>query len=212
MPDIIMSKVMILPAIIIALTFHEYAHAKAADLLGDPTARHHGRVTLNPLAHIDILGFLALMIAGFGWGKPVPVNGGYFKHFKRDEIIVSAAGVTMNLLLAVVFTGVLSLLAHNYQILGINDVWLNMLGDIIFYTIQINIVLMIFNLIPCPPLDGFNIMGELLNLRERGVFYQIYEKGPVLLFLLIVLNVTDKIIGPGVEFITGILLRLFGLQ
>ena len=89
-----------LPAIIIGLTVHEWAHAFAADKLGDPTAKNLGRMTLNPFAHIDLFGFLCLLVVGFGWAKPVPVNPRNFKNYRRDDIIVSLAGIAMNLVVA----------------------------------------------------------------------------------------------------------------
>ena len=94
----------ILPAILIGLTVHEWAHAYAAYRLGDPTAKNLGRMTLNPLAHIDPIGFAMLLLVGFGWAKPVPVSPRNFKHYRRDDIIVSLAGITMNILIAFVFS------------------------------------------------------------------------------------------------------------
>jgi Zn-dependent protease len=94
----------ILPAILIGMTVHEWAHAYAAYKLGDPTAKNLGRMTLNPIAHFDIFGFLCLLLVGFGWAKPVPINSRNFKHFRRDDIIVSLAGITMNLIVAFLFS------------------------------------------------------------------------------------------------------------
>ena len=98
-----MSTLMTIPGIVIGLAFHEYAHALAAYKLGDPTPKMQGRVTVNPLVHIDPLGFIALIFAGFGWGVPVQINPSNFRHRRRDEFMVSIAGVAMNLLIAVVF-------------------------------------------------------------------------------------------------------------
>ena len=102
--DLILTKILMLPGIIIGLSFHEFAHAWVSDKLGDPTPRRQGRVTINPLAHIDWIGFLALLLVGFGWGKPVQIDPGYYKNRRRDEFLVSIAGVTMNLILAVFFS------------------------------------------------------------------------------------------------------------
>lgn len=205
--DSIIAKLIYLPAILIGLSFHEFAHAAVANYLGDPTAKRLGRVTINPLAHVDVLGFLALLIIGFGWGKPVPVNPAYFKHRKRDEILVSISGVTVNLILAFLFTGIVKILSvYSGSVFASNagQILLSML----IACIWINLVLMVLNLIPIPPLDGFNVVAELLHLKERGVFYQIYEKGPILLLLLIFFNVIDLILSPAVQFlyngITGI--------
>ena len=209
MLETIISKLIYLPGILIALTFHEFAHAKVASMLGDPTPKLQGRVTLNPLAHIDLLGFVALLLVGFGWGKPVQVNGSYFRNFKRDEILVSSAGVTMNLFLALVFAGLIKLA----DISGIAFFSTTLAGSIIiemlWATVWINIILMVFNLIPVPPLDGFNIVAELAQLRQKGFYYQVYEKGPILLLLLILFNVTDKIIGPAANFMLEGLLKIY---
>ena len=106
----LMDKLLVLPAIIIGLSFHEYAHAKVAYKLGDPTPKMQGRVSINPMAHIDWIGFAALMFAGFGWGRPVEINPANFKHRRRDELLVSLAGVVMNLIIAVIFAFVAKIL------------------------------------------------------------------------------------------------------
>ena len=105
----ILGRLIILPGIIIGLSFHEFAHAKASSVLGDPTPRLQGRVSLNPVSHIDPVGFLLLLLIGFGWGRPVQIDPRYYKHRRRDELIVSLAGVTMNLLIAVLTAGIMRL-------------------------------------------------------------------------------------------------------
>lgn len=206
--DQLIGKLIYLPAIIVGLSFHEFSHAAVASKLGDPTAKSLGRVTINPLAHIDVLGFLALLLIGFGWGKPVPIDPRYFKHRRRDEILVSLSGVTMNLILAILFTGILKLLdqsANPFFATAPGGILIQMLVGCIW----INLVLLIFNLIPIPPLDGFHVLAEVLNLRRTPLYYQIYEKGPFLLLLLIFFNLTDLILGPGVQFAYQILFNLF---
>lgn len=204
-----MEKLLFLPGIIIGLTFHEFAHAKAANMLGDPTPKLQGRVTLNPLAHIDIVGFIALMIVGFGWGKPVQINGSYFKKFKRDEIIVSISGVLMNLVLAIVFAGILKLMDVSASEFFTASPTGNYISQMVYGVIWINIILMVFNLMPIPPLDGFNVIAELAHLREKGIYRQVYDKGPVILIILILFNITDKIIGPVANFFMDSVLNIF---
>jgi Zn-dependent protease len=200
-----------LPAILIGLSFHEFAHAYAADLLGDRTPRLQGRVTINPAAHIDPFGIVALIFIGFGWGKPVMVDQRNFKHMRRDGLIVDLAGVTMNLVLAVAFAGILALLItvkHDFMLgtsLGI------IIVQMVDAIIQINIVLMIFNLLPIPPLDGFGILTEVFNLRQKDWYYQVYNNGFMILLLLMIFNVTDKVLGTAVYFVYGIVLHVFGL-
>jgi Zn-dependent protease len=204
-----MEKLIFLPGIIIGLTFHEFAHAKAANMLGDPTPKLQGRVTLNPLAHIDIVGFFALMIVGFGWGKPVQINGSYFKKFKRDEIIVSISGVMMNLLLAIAFAGILKIIDVTAGDFFTTSLVGNYLSQMVYGVIWINIILMVFNLMPIPPLDGFNVIAELTHLREKGIYRQVYDKGPIILIILIIFNITDKIIGPVANFFMDSVLNIF---
>jgi len=206
-----MNILITLPAILIGLSFHEFAHAIAADRLGDRTPRLQGRVTINPAAHIDPFGIIALIFIGFGWGRPVMVDSRNFKHMRRDGLIVDLAGVTMNLILAIIFAGVLRLLFATQS----NFLLSSSLGPIIVQMIDaivyINIVLMIFNLLPIPPLDGFGILTELFNLRQKDWYYQVYNNGFIILLVLIVFNVTDKILGTGVSFVYGTVGHLFGL-
>lgn len=191
----------VLPAILIALTFHEYAHGKVADLLGDDTPYHQGRLTLNPLPHIDWIGFAMLLFFSFGWAKPVQVNPGNFKNvtYKKGMMLVSAAGPAMNLLLA--FLGMIILkFILPYQITEGGSIALSILSPFIF----INIVLAAFNLIPVPPLDGSKILAGLLPDAGTRLMYTLEQYGPLLLLLLIVTNGASIIFGPVVQFIYGI--------
>lgn len=204
----IMEKVIILPAILIGLSFHEFAHAYAAVRLGDPTPKFQKRVTLNPIAHIDIFGFLALIFIGFGWGKPVEINPNNFKNIRRDSLIVDVAGVTVNLILSIIFAGVLRLLVV-YQYDFLSTSLGSLVTQMIFAIITINIVLMIFNLLPIPPLDGFGILTEIFNLREKEFYYQIYDKGFVILLLLLIFNITGLVLVPAVEFVYSLVMGIF---
>lgn len=207
--DWLMNMALMLPAIVIGLSFHEFGHAFAAYKLGDMTPKLQGRVTLNPAAHIDPFGFLCLMVAGFGWGVPVQVNPTNFKHPRRDELIVSVAGVVINFLIAVVSAGVLALLFKlNYTFIATTYMG-GVIQQIIGNMILINLVLMIFNLLPIPPLDGFGIVTELFNLRNTSLYYQIYDKGFPILMILILFNVTGKILTPMVHFFYTLLLNIF---
>ena len=152
----------LIPIILLSLTMHEWGHAFVAHKCGDDTARNLGRMTMNPFAHLDLLGFLSMLILGFGWAKPVPVNSRNFRNFKRGEAIVSLAGVFMNLLLVIAF----SLLTLFFIWLSVkrDDSWLSseFLWMILFYGISINITLILFNLLPIYPLDGYHIFELLL--------------------------------------------------
>ena len=181
-------------AILIALSVHEFSHGFVARRLGDPTAEAEGRLTLNPLAHLDPLGTLMLLFVGFGWGKPVPVNPLYFRHPKRDTALVSLAGPMSNLLLAWIGFGGLLLLGSSQlspSIMGIiragstGGIFL-MIEQILRDTIFINLALMAFNLLPIAPLDGSKILHMFIPLHHEDAYVEFMRRGPyILLFLLI---------------------------
>ena len=198
--DWLMSKLLILPGILIGLCFHEFAHGAVSCALGDPTPKLQGRLTINPAAHLDPFGFLALLLAGFGWGVPVQIDPRYYKHRRRDELLVALAGVAMNLLIAIVFSFIIK------GLLMTNAAWLfgtfgQILLQVLLYVIQINVVLMVFNLLPVPPLDGFGIITQIFNLQKYSWYYQVYDKGFLILLVLILLDVTDFVLGPCVSFV-----------
>lgn len=154
-----------IPAILMALTVHEYAHAKAASAMGDPTARRQGRMTLNPLSHIDPMGFLCLLLAGFGWAKPVPVNPYFFSNPRRGMMWSSAAGPLANLAAAAVCAGVLRVLGSPQGLLG------GVLAVGMFY----NVTLCLFNLLPIYPLDGSHVLKGLLSPQAAAALSR-YDK------------------------------------
>ena len=206
--DWIVNHLIMMPAIIIGLSLHEFGHAIVSDKLGDPTPRNQGRVTINPIAHVDPLGLICLLFAGFGWGIPVQVNPNYYKHRRRDEALVAVAGVTMNFLIALVATLILRFVITA----GSNSFLFSTLGDIITdilqFMISINIVLMVFNLLPIPPLDGFNILTQIFNLSKYSWYNEFYSKGGLILILLILFGGTSLILGPAVNFIYGFFIKI----
>ena len=201
----LLQELMMLPAIIIGLSFHEYAHAKVAYKLGDPTPKMQGRVSINPMAHIDWIGFAALIFVGFGWGRPVEINPSNFRNRRKGELMVALAGVVMNLIIAVIFAVVakLLLMAAGYSFLsaGFGQILWTMIQNVIW----INLVLMIFNLIPCPPLDGFSVVTELFNIKHTELYWKIYQYGNWILIALIVFDITDMILKPCLNFLYGLL-------
>lgn len=201
----LMGELMMLPGIIIGLAFHEFAHAKVAYKLGDPTPKMQGRVTINPLAHIDPVGLAALFFAGFGWGIPVQINPANFKNRRRDELMVSLAGVVMNLIVAVIFAIVAKLLYMTAGPVFLSGSLGSTLWMMIMYVIQINLVLMIFNLIPCPPLDGFSIISEIFNIKHTQAYWTLYRYGNWILIALIIFGITSRIISPCVTFLFSLL-------
>lgn len=197
------TKLLTLPGIIIGLTFHEAAHAFASYKLGDPTPKFQGRLTLNPLKHFDPAGFIALLFIGFGWGVPVQINPDYYKNRRTGELIVSLAGVTANFLIAAVFAFLVKGMAvSSYAYSGLGSI----IYEMLIYVVYINLVLMIFNLIPIPPLDGFGVITQLFNLDRYGWWYTVYNYGYYILLIAIILNIPTIFIMPGVSFFVNILL------
>ncbi|MBQ6402033.1 MAG: site-2 protease family protein [Firmicutes bacterium] len=207
----IRDKIVIVPAIFIGLTFHEFAHAFVADKLGDSTPRQQGRVTLNPLAHIDWVGLLCLFFVGFGWGQPVQIDPRQFKHPRRDEFLVSIAGVTMNFLLAIVFALISKLVLVIFGTSWANSGFGVSVWMMLEYVIIINLVLMVFNLIPVPPLDGFNILAQIIGFGQTELYWKIYTYGNWILIALIVFGVTGRIISPCVQFLYSLIANIVGL-
>jgi Zn-dependent protease len=186
-----------IPGLVIGISVHEFAHAKAADMLGDPTPRMQGRVTLNPVKHFDPIGLIALLLIGFGWGRPVQISPMNFRNIRRSSFIVSIAGVVMNFVMAFLFCGIYSLILVFMMRGGGMDprLW-DALSPILTNVIWINLALMIFNLLPVPPLDGFNIATEIFNLRRFGFWHTLYNMGFPILMILIMLGVTGRIMTP----------------
>jgi Zn-dependent protease len=183
-------------SLLIAITVHEFSHAMMANRLGDPTAKRLGRLTLNPIKHLDPLGTLMLFLVGFGWGKPVPINPNYFRMNPRRGMAISAlAGPLSNFALAALL-GVLVRVGvvdwHSpwswpfYPFASWDASWVA--ADIIGYVILFNLILGVFNLIPIPPLDGFNIAVGILPRQQAAAMLRIERYGPVLLLLVVFLG------------------------
>lgn len=175
----------VLVVLLLAFSFHEFAHAYTADKFGDPTPRSMGRVTLNPMVHLDLFGTVLILLVGFGWAKPVLVNPNYFKRPRLMNIIVSVAGPLANLLLA--FVGVM--LYSGLLATGLLDgmpAW-GQDSVIVFYSslVSLNLLLFLFNLLPLPPLDGYRILLNFLPLKA-GLALQRVEQWFMLVFLLVV--------------------------
>jgi Zn-dependent protease len=204
---------LLLPAIVVGITFHEFMHAYSAYKLGDQTPKVQGRVTLNPLKHIDPIGIIILIFVGFGWGKPVQVNPYAFKGNKRlANLIVNVAGVGMNFFLAVIFSGVVVALEYGVYMNQIpySDP-LGVFYSILIMIVRINLVLMLFNLLPVPPLDGFGIITEVFNLRQFSWHRQLYNNGMIILLFIVILpifngqSLVSIILGPALTTIPNAL-------
>jgi len=198
----------LLPGIIIGLTFHEFAHAWAAVRFGDDTPRLQGRTSLNPLVHLDIIGFILILLAGFGWAKPVQINPYNFKNRKRDDILVSLAGPLMNILVSCVFLILIRL--SNVLFYGVLEAnTFEILISIFYNAAWINIVLCVFNLIPLPPLDGSHILFGLTGLQNSKIYYQLSQMSTLILLVLIISDLIGKIISPPILLIYNVLVGIF---
>lgn len=180
----LLSIILSIPAILIAFTFHEYAHAKVADMLGDKTPRFQGRLTLNPFAHIDPIGFLVIMIFRFGWAKPVQINQLAFKDRYRDDLKVSIAGPLANFIVSLVFS-ILYAFYIRFVTLNNGGTLYTIVGNIITYIIIINVNLFIFNLLPLPGLDGFSVLEDLLPTTFSKISEKIHRYQFIIFALVI---------------------------
>ncbi len=172
------------PGILIGLTIHEYAHGYIAWRKGDNTAKANGRLTFNPLAHLDVFGTLMLLFGPFGWAKPVPVNPLNLDNPKRDMIFVGAAGPISNIILAIIIGFTLRLIMPQNVVPGNAPLWCVIVG----FAVIINLGLAFFNLIPIPPLDGSNILMGLLPPEKIGSYLKYIKHAPKVLLGLIVLQ------------------------
>jgi len=173
--------VLLIPVLLFALVFHEYAHAWVAHKLGDPTARYSGRLTLNPMAHLDPFGSLMILFVGFGWAKPVPVDSRYLSNPRVDMMKIAFAGPAANLLLAfiagtIIRTGMIG----------------GSIAMMLYLFTQINIMLAVFNMIPIPPLDGSQIFSGIMSRKNPELVYKLQMYGPQILLGLIMIGYFTK--------------------
>lgn len=181
----LLKLLLFVPSVLLALTVHEYAHGWAADRLGDPTARYAGRLTLNPLAHLDPLGTVMLFLVHVGWAKPVPINPYNLHDPRRDMIWVSVAGPGANMFTALAF----GILLRPFQLEGGDFSGLTGLIKLVFvYCVVINLILAAFNLIPIPPLDGSRILMGILPPYPASLYHHLERLGPFLIMGIILVG------------------------
>ena len=213
MGDYLLALLMALPVIFISLSVHETAHGYVALKLGDPTARNFGRLTLNPMKHLDVFGFLCILLTGFGWAKPVPVNSRHFKKPRRDMALVALAGPLSNLLLAVCFLLLLRFVGFGWlaqlDIKTEAQYRLVLLAIQLFYNgIYMNLTLAVFNLLPVTPLDGSRIILPLLPPRATYWMARNERTISLVILVLFLLGPLSNMIG----FITELIMKgLFAL-
>ncbi len=192
-------------SLVVAISIHEFSHALAANSLGDPTAKLQGRLTLNPLAHLDLWGTLLLLFIGFGWGKPVPYNPYNLKDRKIGGAIISLAGPFSNLVLVIIFSLILKFI---YPLLGLG--YENALFYFLYTLIIINAILMAFNLIPIPPLDGSKLLYAILPDSMDNVKVILEKYGFMILIAVVFLG--GGIINTFISFVIRIVEQFIGLR
>lgn len=203
----LISLLLSLPIVLLSLSVHETAHGYAAYKLGDPTANSLGRLTLNPFKHIDPIGFVCMVLFGFGWAKPVPINTRYFKNPKRDMAISGAAGPLSNILLAVIFAILLKVELAVYNTVALTDFTYEVfswLYTFLYLGVKLNITLAVFNLIPVPPLDGSRIF---LVLLPTELYFKImrYEK---YIYMVLMIALLLGLLDTPISFVTNLFMDL----
>ncbi|HLC16774.1 MAG TPA: site-2 protease family protein [Thermodesulfovibrionia bacterium] len=200
-------SLLILP-ILVAVTFHEVAHGMVAYKLGDTTAKDAGRLTLNPIKHLDLFGSLVFIITGIiGWAKPVPVNPSKLKNPKKDMMWVSLAGPAANIVIAILMAVVLRLLLQPLSVQSFFDVRILFpILTMLKIGVIMNIGLAIFNAIPVPPLDGSKILMGLLPLKQAIAFSKLEPYGIFILLILIMTDIVDYTIAPVIHILVKVLL------
>ncbi len=199
------SLILLIPVILLALTVHEYSHGLMAYRLGDPTAKYAGRLTFNPISHLDPIGTIMLFLVGFGWAKPVPVDPRHFANPKRDMLWVALAGPASNMVLAFLSGLVIRFINAQPEPVLSGAVG-GYIGILLVRSLQINLALAVFNLLPIPPLDGSKVLYGLLPPQYEHVAYNLERYGPGILFGLILLGMVTGVsilwafIGPFVHF------------
>lgn len=202
----IASKILMIPIVLIALTFHEFSHGFISSKLGDPTPRITGRLSLNPMAHLDPMGALLMVLTGFGWARPVQIDARYYKNPKWGMAITAAAGPLSNLVLAflamIIYTVIFIL---NIKI-GLFSGAIDTISGFVLMFVQVNLCFMVFNLIPIPPLDGSRILGLFLSTRSYFKLQQLERYSFMIIIVLSLTGVFDRIIGTGVGVVlTGLI-------
>ena len=208
--EFIIGLILRLPIVMLALSLHETAHGYVALKLGDPTAQNYGRLTLNPTKHFDPLGFLCMVLFGFGWAKPVPINARYFKNPKRGMALSAAAGPISNLLLAVIFALLWRIELEFAPTFVVDEFTYNLyywLSQFLTLGITLNVGFAVFNLIPIPPFDGSRIF---LILLPQELYFKImrYERQLyAILMVALVLGVLDKPLSLVSNFFINLILK-----
>lgn len=194
-----------LPAILVGLVIHELSHALMADSLGDPTPRRDGRITLNPIAHLDFVGTIMLLIFGFGWARPVRTNPSNYTDRRFGSLWVSLAGPLSNLMIAFLFMGVWYITVYRFNV---NNSIVNGLMEQMVY---INLILFLLNLLPIPPLDGYNVLKTLVPFHNMHKLWTLEKYGYIILIVLAFTGLLGRGLSIGVSLFSSIFDRFYTL-
>ncbi len=206
----IIDKIVMIPMVLIALMFHELAHGWVSIRLGDPTPKYQGRMTLNPLAHLDPVGTLLMVLTGFGWAKPVEINPRYYRDPKKGMALTALAGPVTNFLLAVAAMLIYGVIFVIYLKTGIFANSMSSISYLVMRFVMLNLCFMVFNFIPIPPLDGSRILGVFLSNSAYFKLQQYERYSFIAIILLSASGAFDRIIGTGVGVVFEYM--LFGLE
>ena len=190
-----------LPALLISIAIHEFFHAFVAYKLGDGSQKALGRLTLDPIKHIDPIGFLCIILCGFGWGKPVSIDDSNFKNRQKGVMLVSLAGPLSNLLLALLFVIILKILIMTVVNSSVGGILFNMF----VLTIQFNVIFSVFNMIPLPPFDGSKVLYYFLPYKAKQVFEKIEQYSLYILIIFFITGIGAYIVSPIANFILRLL-------
>ncbi|MBL4935721.1 site-2 protease family protein [Clostridium sp. YIM B02515] len=208
--DKILQILLLLPGILAGFTFHEYAHAYVADKLGDKTPRFQGRLSLNPLVHIDPIGFLMILIIGFGWAKPVQTNPSAYKKYYKDDLKVSLAGPVANLILAFISAVFLALFIKFTGSMSMNENLRWIITRIFILSASINCTLFVLNLIPIPGFDGFHILRDLFPKFFYNIADTIYRYQLIIMVLFLASPLANYVIGVPSRYILSFIFNIVG--
>jgi Zn-dependent protease len=208
----LISMIYMIPILLFSVAVHECSHAVAAYKLGDRSQKLQGRMTLDPFVHMDILGFISILLVGFGWGKPVYVDDSNFKDRSKGNMLVSLAGPASNILLAIVFTVIFKILIMANVLETVSS---NQLGTIIItmliLTVKFNVIFAVFNMLPFPPFDGSKVLAHFLPYKAKNVLYSLEKYSFYIIMILFLTGLYSYIISPfvnGIEYLLNLIIKL----